>query len=497
MSNETFPRSAHADTPLADTNPVPGTSLGPLLEIAMTTHTTHHRHSVIHRLASAGMFSLAGLLFAGTTNASDLNVPSGLYPTIQIALANAVDGDVIILAPNTYFESLDLGTLDITLRGSGGPDVTTIDAFGLGSVIQINGGQTTATLIEGLTITGGLAARGGGLNITNASATIRNCRIVGNDCTVAGGDGGGLFIENGTLVVEDTVFEDNHVADVGGAVYCRTSTTTSFTRCHFEGNTAFRGGALAANGTNTTVTDSTFLLNGTNAITEDGGAIWAFNAFVLAYRCHFEANVVYDDGSAVMAENSSIVDIENSVFLNNVSDSNATIYSLQSGTSVDVYHSTLVGNIAAGSSALRTFDGGVMTFHNGIIWGNTGGSVISGSVSASYSVIQAGYVGSGNLSVDPLLDLNLRPLPGSPAIDAANTYVLLGDDPLDFDSNPRAMDDPDVTDTGVPVYGLTADMGAFERQAVAAPTCPADINGESQVDVEDLLILLAAWGACP
>lgn len=476
-------------------------SPAPFQEIAVTFNLKHHRHFGVHRLAASAALGLAAMSMSNHAYAADLNVPSGMYPTIQIALAGAVDGDVIILAPGTYFETVNLGTLEITLRSSGGPDVTTIDAFGLGSVITITGGQTTATVIEGLTITGGSGPlRGGGININGASATIRDCRITGNFATLdPGGDGGGLFIENGDLVLEDTVFLNNQSNDVGGGAYFRTVTNVTVTNCHFEGNVSLRGGAIAANGTNTTLLDTTFFLNGTQADTEDGGAIWSYNAFVLAYRCHFEANAVFDDGSAIFAETSSIVDVENSVFLNNVSDSNATIYSWKAGTSVDVLHSTMVGNTAAGSSCLRAFEGGAMTFHNGIIWGNTGGGVISGSVAATYSTIQDGYAGAGNLSVDPTLDVDLHLLPGSPAIDAANTYVLLGDDPRDFDMNPRAVADPDTVDTGVPVYGITADMGAFELQVVpvGANPCPSDSDGDSMVGIQDFLNVLAAWGACP
>jgi len=37
------------------------------------------------------------------------------------------------------------------------------------------------------------------------------------------------------------------------------------------------------------------------------------------------------------------------------------------------------------------------------------------------------------------------------------------------------------------------DMGAFEKGG----PCPADIDGSDEVDAEDLLTLLAAWGSCP
>ena len=43
-------------------------------------------------------------------------------------------------------------------------------------------------------------------------------------------------------------------------------------------------------------------------------------------------------------------------------------------------------------------------------------------------------------------------------------------------------------------FGVTVDMGGYEFQADA---CAADVNGDGAVDVNDLLLLLSGWGACP
>ena len=59
----------------------------------------------------------------------------------------------------------------------------------------------------------------------------------------------------------------------------------------------------------------------------------------------------------------------------------------------------------------------------------------------------------------------------------------------------RALDDPESADEGVPVYGLTVDMGAYEFMPEGAvPTCPGDLDGNCGVGVSDLLTLLANWG---
>ncbi len=527
-----------------------------------------------------GLGLLATIAAASAAQAADIHVP-GDFPTITIAINNASDGDTIIIAPGNYFQPIDLGNKQISLIGSGGPEVTTINAFGKGSALRITGGQSLDTVIEGLTFTGGLAYRGAGVFINNASATIRNCHFINNHATLTApggsdpGDGGGLFIENGSLVLENCEFLANTAADLGGGAYVRTNTNVTMTACHFEGNIADRGAGMATFNGTASIFDSTFLMNGTTADTNHGGGlhIAGSNSNVLVDRSLFEGNAIFDDGFAVMARDGSQVELRNSLFLDNIGANgptpNGTIYSLGPGTHINVFHCTLVGNsstdIAAG---LRTFGGGTIEFRNGIIWDNNGPAVAPGGdspITLSYSLIQdlavsnccatIGATGcdnaaceslicsqdpfccqtqwdslcadaaneqcdvctggsdvsdsDGNISIDPMLDADLRPLPGSPVIDAADTTVLLGEDPRDFDMNPRAVNDPDTVITGIPVYGLTADMGAFEFQPEGGTgepcpdpkcpetTCPGDINGDGEVNVFDLLELLGNWGTCP
>lgn len=53
------------------------------------------------------------------------------------------------MAPGTYFGTLNLLGREITLRSSGGHEVTTIDAQQAGSALLCVGGEGPATLLDG------------------------------------------------------------------------------------------------------------------------------------------------------------------------------------------------------------------------------------------------------------------------------------------------------------------------------------------------------------
>ena len=57
------------------------------------------------------------------------------YCSIQTAIDNAVDTDEIVVAPGTYFETIDLLGKAIIVRSTGGADVTVIDAQFSGRVV--------------------------------------------------------------------------------------------------------------------------------------------------------------------------------------------------------------------------------------------------------------------------------------------------------------------------------------------------------------------------
>ncbi|MBN9524013.1 hypothetical protein J0H58_36800 [bacterium] len=181
---------------------------------------------------------------------------------------------------------LTLGTLtvtDCTLTGN------SADAGGGGAIM--NSFANTGTLtVTGSSFTGNSAVIGG--TIRGGNVTVAGSSFTGNSTQ----SGGALSIFSST--VTDSTFAENGATIQGGAIFCEafgplTVTRSTFTdntsggggaiaageltvvASMFSGNTArIGGGILAAGGSSTTVTDSTFAGNSATDPGFRGGAIY-------------------------------------------------------------------------------------------------------------------------------------------------------------------------------------------------------------------------------
>jgi hypothetical protein len=264
-----------------------------------------------HLLSAAVVAVLSSAVYADTIYVDAGNCPgpgSGTpadpYCSIQTAIDNAVDTDEIIVAPGTYFETINFLGKGVWLHSSDGPEVTVIDGTGNFHVVRCMVGA--GMILDGFTVTGGNANGGawpndigGGMLIHSGSPTVTNCTFSGNtassgggmsisthslatvtNCTFSGNSaegeyakGGGMRIGDASPTVTDCVFSGNS-ARWGGGVYTGIDidSAPTITNCTFSGNSAEYGGGMKHGASiEMTVASCTF---SENTADYAGGGFW-------------------------------------------------------------------------------------------------------------------------------------------------------------------------------------------------------------------------------
>ena len=275
-----------------------------------------------------------------------------------------------------------------------------------------------------------------------------------------------MYMENASPTVRNCTFSDNSANDRGGALYCE-NTDMAVDSCTFANNSAKTGGA-AANYSNasTGYTACAFL---DNTATTLGAAIANNSANINVAGCLFIGNTTAGDGGGISNINAS-PEVVNSIFMANESDEGAGLYNF-GGSDPNIVNCTFFANVpGATGGIIRNNTGTVPTISNCILWGN-GTEIVSSLPGAivTYSIIEGGHAGTGNMDEDPVFisTNDLRPSPCSPAVDA-------GDNAANTATGDIAGKTRVVNSLGT----LTIDLGAYEVQGHLLGPCTWTDNGD-------------------
>ena len=220
--------------------------------------------------------------------------------------------------------------------------------------------------------------------------------------------------------------------------------------------------------------------NGSLVVQENGGGMYNSSSSPTLTNLTFSSNSAINVCGG-MFNSSSSPTLTNVIFSNNSATyAGGGMYNYAS-SSPTLTNVTFSNNSANFGGGMENYASSSPTLTNCILWGDKAfGPAIaeidnesSGSVTVSYSDVQGGWAGTGNINADPRFvdpahgDLHLQA--GSPAIDAGtNTFSLPGTTnnlvpSFDLDNNPRPVD-------GDGDGGATTDMGAYEF--LPAPALP-------------------------
>ena len=200
------------------------------------------------------------------------------YPTIEGGLDAAVNGDLVMVAPGTYFETIAFPAKVITLQSMEGAESTVIDGNLAGTVISFVG-VWNRPKIDGFTIQFGFAFEGGGIYcFSHSSPEIRNCILVDNFASYGGGIAGHQYA---SPKITNCVFSRNEAIIYGGGVDLYFDSYPIFTNCTFTENSApFAGGFYASIESSAVVEHCTFTKNVATGPIGGGGFVVYWNADV-------------------------------------------------------------------------------------------------------------------------------------------------------------------------------------------------------------------------
>ena len=226
---------------------------------------------------------LAAALLASTVNpleAGAIVVPTD-QPTIQAAIDAAGTGDIVLVAPGTYFENIDFKGKAITVTSEQGPEVTVIDGNHLGAVVTFASGEGPASVLSGFTIQHGRNSldEGGGINVQNSSPVISGNVITGN----RGCGGGGIKIIFGSPTVIKNLITGNDASGCsggrGGGVSVQGNSAAEIRRNVISNNKAGDAGGIFLNDAGTpTIKNNVISGNSVFGIPGEGGGMQIMNA---------------------------------------------------------------------------------------------------------------------------------------------------------------------------------------------------------------------------
>ncbi len=388
--------------------------------------------------------------------------------TVQAGVdaASALGGEVwvqsgsyeenIILHPYAYLYGGFAGDEEVRDERDWVGNVTILDGRQQGSVVTAKVGNGVVSAIDGFTITAGIASCGGGLYLENSSPTIANNTIMRNSANCGGG---GLCLVYSSPTIANNTITGNGGSEHGGGLYLYNSSPTIANNTITSNTAGGFGGGMHLFGSSPMIANNTIM--GNNA--QPGGGL-----------CLEDSSPTITN--TIIAFNSSGVygctyrDVTTPILRYNCVHGN-TEYNydgLSDPTGTD-------GNISQDPLFVRDPDDG------GDGWGDDPDTLaIDESANDDYG--------------------NLRHLPGSPCIDAADNDAVLNDMldidgdgdvtepiPFDLDGYTRFVDDPRTVDAGNPggQGPPVVDMGAYEFR-------PGDCGHDGAVDMSDY----AGWESC-
>jgi parallel beta-helix repeat protein len=329
------------------------------------------------------IFSVLLLPIVLSSGASVVQIP-GDYSTIQAGIDDADTGDTVLVADGIYTGNgnmnLDFAGKAITVTSENGAESTVIDCAGMGRAFYFHSGETSSSILSGFTITNGSpldAYRGAICCVNQSSPTIADNIIIGNPrIGIYCNDKSSPTIRNNVIERNRYEAEKGNANEGGGGVCCMGASSPVI-----EGNTIR-----------------------SNYAGNRGGGIYVDSSSVKVMNNIIVGNSASDLGGGAYCCNSSPILVNNIIIGNSAVFGGGVFYEYI--CKPVIINSTISGNLASqAGGGIRFSSRAYATVLNTILWANEPDEIdldLSSWVDITYSNIQGGWPGEGNMSLDPL-----------------------------------------------------------------------------------------------
>jgi parallel beta-helix repeat protein len=442
---------------------------------------------------------------------------SPCYATIQAAVNDSANGDIIKVAQGVYTGTTSsVVYIDRAVSLTGGYTTTDwVNSYPITRPTVIDGQNTRRGMyIYGIGITGvptitlqGLVIQrgyvqsddGGGVRIRSGAVVLRESRVLNN---MASNVGGGVYLNGGTITLDNNIISGNR-SGRGGGVHVIDGTITLSSNT-IQSNTASYGGGVYVS-TGTVILNDNSLLSNRDSY---GGGTYASGMYVSGGTVTLNGNTIRDNLGRGIYLNSGTVTLSGNTIQSNSGDG---VY-MSSGTI------NAQNDIIAGNGEGVSLSGGNLTARHWTladndryaVFNNSGSAVLTNTV--VYHHIMAAFYGPNILADHTLFYRNgasvcqngatctndmigdpefVNPAAGDYHIGSGSAAIDVGVDAgvtTDIDGGPRPV-------------GAGYDIGADEYGAELPPLTVGprydpniDVNKDGKINILDIMMVVKLWG---
>ncbi|MCP4631955.1 MAG: T9SS type A sorting domain-containing protein [candidate division Zixibacteria bacterium] len=334
------------------------------------------------------------------TWATIIYVP-GNYETIQEGINASIDGDTVLVGPNTYNENINynghrivVASHYLTTGNTAFINSTIIDGGQNASVVSFLNMEDTTTILTGFTIRNGNTTDiGGGIYCWEVTPKILHNKIIYNSAIDGGGIGCGCCAYGPGPIIDNNEITNNTATDgMGGGISFRRVYDAKITNNTISYNSAGQGGGIGCDDApNEFISNNTISYN----TADSGGGIYCYdNSAPLIDDNAISSNTAIEYGGGVFCSGSSPT-ISNNTLSNNSADDGGGIYCFYE-SNPEISDNTISNNTADDKGAGVYVFGCIPSISDNIMEDNT--AFVGGGIACydDADVIIYGNTISGN-----------------------------------------------------------------------------------------------------